>query len=70
MARDKCDEEFMYYIAENQVYEHRINNHDWLQVFGATNRPKEIQARIPYFSHQPYKRKKHKEDGREEQTKE
>ena len=47
MVRDECGEEFMYYLADNQVYEHRINNHDQLQVFGAANRPRRNPTKNP-----------------------
>ena len=28
MVKDECEDEFMYYMADNQVYEHKINQHD------------------------------------------
>ena len=40
MIRDECDEEFMYYQADNNIYEHRLNDYDRVQVFDARTRPR------------------------------
>ena len=47
MVRDECENEFMYYMADNQVYEHKINQHDQIQAFGASNRPRRDPSKNP-----------------------
>ena len=59
MVRDECESEFMYYMADNQVYEHKINQHDRLQAFGASNCPRRDPSKNPLLQ-PPSVRKKGK----------
>ena len=47
-------------MADNQVYKHRINNHDQLEVFGAANRPRRNPAKNPLLQ-PPIEREKVKQ---------